>query len=73
MKEKITELFRGEYTLSKREFWIVIAACTLFGIVVGLFKAPLTHGVTIGSNNGNTTDSFINTEEDDNCENEGWC
>ncbi len=73
MKEKITELFRGEYTLSKREFWIIIAACTLFGIVVGLFKAPLTHGVTIGSNNGNTTDSFINTEEDDNCENEGCC
>ena len=73
MREKITNMFTGDYTISRREFWIIVAACTLLGIVVGLFKAPFTHGVTIGSNNGNNTDSFINAEEEEVCEKENCC
>lgn len=73
MKEKITKMFAGDFTISRREFWIIVAACTLFGMVVGLLKAPFTHGVTIGSNNGNNTDSFINAEEEDCCEDETCC
>jgi len=73
MREKITNMFTGDYTISRREFWIIVAACTLLGIVIGLLKAPFTHGVTIGSNNGNNTDSFINAEEEEVCEKENCC
>ncbi len=48
--------FEGEVTLPKTELWLVLTACFLAGILYGLRKAPLTHGVgvVIGSGNGNS-------------------
>lgn len=57
MKKKWMRLrekwFEGEVTLPKTTLWLVCAVCLLGGIVYGLRKAPWTHGVTIGSYNGN--------------------
>ncbi|MCM1182581.1 MAG: hypothetical protein NC337_04310 [Roseburia sp.] len=55
LREKCKKLFVGEVTLSKKELWVLAFVCMLFGIVFGLLKAPLTHGITIscGNNNGN--------------------
>ncbi len=56
-KKKLRELgdkwFEGELTVPKTELWLVLIACFLMGILYGLKKAPMTHGVMIGSNNGN--------------------
>ncbi len=57
-KKKFGELgdrwFEGELTIPKTELWLVLTACFLMGILYGLKKAPMTHGVMIGSNNGNS-------------------
>lgn len=47
-----TKLFQGELTLKKMDLWLIGAVCLLTGIVYGIKKAPWTHGVMIGSNNG---------------------
>lgn len=56
-KTKLRELedrwFEGEVTVPKTELWLVLISCFLIGILYGLKKAPMTHGVMIGSNNGN--------------------
>lgn len=59
--KKVTELFKGEITISKREFIMALALCLFTGITFGLMKAPFTHGVKIGSDNGRT---FINSADD---------
>lgn len=48
-------LFEGELHLSKKDFWLAMVSGILMGVVIGLFCAPMTHGVymEIGSNNGN--------------------
>ena len=52
--QKLTKrCFEGEVTVSKVNLWLAMTACLLFGIVYGLRKAPMTHGVMIGSYNGN--------------------
>ena len=53
MSETCHKLFHGEVTIQKRELWLIAACCLLAGALYGLKKAPWTHGVTIGSNNGN--------------------
>ena len=57
LKAKLTvavnKFFRGEVTMKKTDLWLIGAVCLLAGIVYGLKKAPWTHGVMIGSNNGN--------------------
>lgn len=53
MKEFLKNLFIGEVELSKRELWLLGGFCLFAGIAIGLLQAPWTHGVTIGSNNGN--------------------
>ena len=55
MKASSERLFRGEITISKKECWLIGTILLLAVITIGLFKAPLTHGVniTIGSHNGN--------------------
>ncbi len=53
VKETAKKLFLGETTVNKRDLWFVGAICLLAGIICGLKKAPWTHGVMIGSNNGN--------------------
>lgn len=55
LREKCKKLFIGEITLKKKELWVVAFVCVLLGVVIGLVKAPLTHGITIscGNNNGN--------------------
>jgi len=59
MRKKWTVLyenwFEGDITLSKATLWLACAVCLLAGIVYGLRKAPWTHGVMIGSNNGNNS------------------
>lgn len=52
MKAMAGKLFRGEITLKKMDLWLIGAVCLFAGIVYGLRKAPWTHGVMIGSNNG---------------------
>ena len=52
MRKKMEELFEGEVTITKREIWLMGACCLLAGIVYGFLKAPWTHGVKIGSDNG---------------------
>lgn len=52
--QKLTKnCFEGQVTVSKVNLWLAMTACLLFGIVYGLRKAPMTHGVMIGSYNGN--------------------
>ena len=46
--------FVGELTVPKAILWLAGINCVLAGIVYGLCIAPLTHGVTIGCNNGNS-------------------
>lgn len=57
-KEKLENLrencFEGEVTVLKTELWLLIMLFFLMGILYGLRKAPLTHGVRIGCNNGNS-------------------
>ncbi len=52
-KEIIAACFEGDVTMSKVTLWLLAAACLSAGVVYGLKKAPWTHGVTIGCNNGN--------------------
>lgn len=63
------QCFDGDVTMPKVWFWMIGAICLLSGIVYGLLCAPLTHGVTIGSNNGNNTNCGFEfpdaAEEDD--------
>ncbi len=61
MCKKISELLKGEMLISKREFIMALALCLFAGITFGLLKAPYTHGVKIGSDNGRT---FINSADD---------
>lgn len=55
-RTKLRELgdkwFEGELTVPKTELWLVLISCFLMGILYGLRKAPLTHGVMIGCGNG---------------------
>lgn len=57
MKRMVKKCFDGEVTMPKVNFWMIGTICFLTGIVFGLLAAPLTHGVIIGSNSGNTSDS----------------
>ena len=56
VKEKMELLFDGEITLLKTDFWLAALVIFLLGVLYGLMKAPLTHGITVscGNNNGNT-------------------
>ena len=54
LKKLVHTCFYGEITLPKVTCWLAAAACLLAGIVYGLRVAPFTHGMTIGSNNGNS-------------------
>ena len=53
LKNLAKKCFEGDLTMPKVIFWLIGIECLLAGIVYGLCIAPLTHGVTIGSNNGN--------------------
>lgn len=75
MKEKLTttanKLFKGDLTLKKMDLWLIGAVCLLAGIVYGLMKAPMTHGVMIGSNNGNNNGS--NNQDNNNNNRDALC
>lgn len=62
LKGKVTEFMSGELTLTKVDFLLIGAVCLLAGICIGFLNAPLTHGVTIGSNNGNNNGHNVSTE-----------
>ena len=63
IKELTSKLFHGEVTITKRELWLIGLVCLLSGGVYGLVKAPWTHGVTIGSHNGNYSGNTAVEEE----------
>lgn len=54
LKNLAKKCFEGDLTMPKVIFWLIGIECLLAGVVYGLCIAPLTHGVTIGSNNGNS-------------------
>ncbi len=62
IKELINKLFHGEVTITKRELWLIGLICLLAGVVYGLVRAPWTHGVTIGSHNGNNCGNTTDTK-----------
>ena len=51
LKNVTNKLFSGDLTISKGNLWLIGGICLLAGVVYGLLLAPITHGVTIGSNN----------------------
>ena len=53
MKKLMQQCFEGEVTMSKMMLWLIAFVCLLAGVVYGLRIAPMTHGVTVASNNGN--------------------
>ncbi|MBO5166342.1 MAG: hypothetical protein IJX66_04460 [Lachnospiraceae bacterium] len=70
VKEVAKNLFCGETIVNKRDLWFIGAICFLGGIVYGLVTAPWTHGVTIGSNNGNGCSCCCDDECDCECDEE---
>lgn len=71
MKERILNVFKGEMTIGKMNVWLIGGVCFFAGITFGLLKAPWTHGVTIGSHNGNN--SRLGYGDEDECECIGEC
>ena len=65
LKKLSHQCFDGEVTMPKVMLWMVGAICLLAGIVYGLCIAPMTHGVTIGSNNGNHSNCVWESEKKD--------
>lgn len=68
MKELYHRMFDGEITLDKSSFWLVAAVIFMMGVLYGLLKAPMTHGINIacGNNNGNHNyGSDFDENEDD--------
>lgn len=53
MKKLMQQCFDGDVTMPKVMLWLIASVCVLAGIVYGLCIAPMTHGVTVASNNGN--------------------
>ena len=68
LEEKKEQLFDGELTMTKVDFWLIVLLVFVVGLLYGLMKAPWTHGVkmAIGSNNGNN--NHVNPADDDECE-----
>ena len=52
LKERATELFKGDLEISKLDFFLIGAICLLAGICVGLIAAPVSHGISLFSHNG---------------------
>lgn len=75
LEEKKEQLFGGELTMAKIDFWLVVMLVFTVGVLYGLFKAPWTHGVnmTIGSNNGNNVNPECDCDDCDECECIGCC
>ena len=71
LEEKKEQLFDGELTITKLDFWLIVLLVFTVGVLYGLVKAPWTHGVkmTIGSNNGSNN----NVGAEDECECIGCC
>ncbi|MBE5881541.1 MAG: hypothetical protein E7289_04455 [Lachnospiraceae bacterium] len=73
LEEKKEQLFDGELTMTKIDFWLIVMLVFVVGVLYGLAKAPWTQGVkmTIGSNNG--SNNHVNAAEEDECECIGCC
>ena len=63
LKEKTTDFVKGELTLTKLDFCLIGLICLFAGICIGLLTAPLTHGVSICSNNGNNNGNNNSNKE----------
>lgn len=68
-KKKICETFKamteGDVTMSKKQLWLVLICVMMTGIVYGLLKAPMTHGVRIGCYNGNYNGNAAQPDEEE--------
>ena len=53
VRQKATELAKGELTLTRLDFVLIGTILLLAGICIGLLSAPFTHGISVFSNNGN--------------------
>lgn len=53
LKMMVKRLTEGEVTLRKTEMLALLAVVSMAGIVWGMFLAPWSHGVNIGSYCGN--------------------
>lgn len=73
MREKIIALFKGETTISKMDLWLIGGICFLAGIVIGIMKAPWSHGIRIGCNNGNHSSFGQDNDDECCCDDECWC
>lgn len=51
--------------MTKKELFLMLAACTLSGIVIGLLTAPFTHGIRVscGNNNGNNNGNRLTDDQ----------
>lgn len=63
MKRLAKQCFEGDVTMPKVILWLICIICVLAGIVYGLCVAPFTHGIAIGSNNGNYSECIWGSEE----------
>ncbi len=63
LKNLAKQCFEGELTIPKAVLWLAGITCVLAGIVYGLLVAPVTHGISIGSNNGNCNDCIWGCED----------
>lgn len=70
LRKLAKNLFEGEMTIRKTEFWLIACVCMLAGVVHGLLAAPMTHGITIGSNNNNGNISGMNGDGEEEGEEE---
>lgn len=71
MKEKLEtmkETLDGMKVLSKREYLLSLAVCTLLGIVIGYICAPAKRGIRITCGNGNGNNYGGDCDEDYDCD-----
>lgn len=53
LKRKAGEFMRDELTFTRLDFFLIAAVLLLAGICIGLLTAPVTHGISFFSHNGN--------------------
>lgn len=56
--------FEGDVTIPRVTFWMVCIMWWLAGIIHGFLAAPMTHGVMIACNNGNSENHYEGEPEE---------
>ena len=71
LKGKISDVMKGDLTLTKLDFFLIAAIMLLAGICIGFLAAPLTHGVSVLSNNGSNNGNNNGNNSAGHAEDEG--